>query len=342
MARALKHQALLEAFVEELRAKRYSEGCMQQVRQTLPLLFSYLRGRGVRDLRGVTEAHLVAYARELKQRRTRRGTVLSTATQAVRIGAIRRFFGFLERRGFLLHNPAAHLPSPRERWMPRVVLSEKQVERLMETPPARTRSGQRDRAILELLYGTGIRIGECARIDVMDLDLGEGWLLVRDGKWKKDRVVPVAGRAAAAVALYIREVRPSFVHDPQEPALFLSHFGTRLKAGSLYVQIKGHAKAAGLSISPHGLRHACATHLLRRGADLRHIQELLGHSHLQTTTVYTRVNVSALREVVDRAHPRSQSTQLEPPGEALGSGRSERFVPANGFGVRRAENGALR
>jgi site-specific recombinase XerD len=102
----------------------------------------------------------------------------------------------------------------------------------------------------------------------------------------------------------LSEIRPIFVHDPKETALFLSHFGTRLKKGSLYVQVKGHLRAARLESSPHGLRHACATHLLRRGADIRHIQELLGHSQLESTAVYTKVDTSTLRDVLDEAHPR--------------------------------------
>lgn len=307
MGRPLSARVLLHSFVEELRGQRYSEGGIRHVERALPPLFAHLKAKGVDDLRAVTQAHLTAYVRELARQRTWRGTRLSSATRSVQIGAIRRFFAFLERRGVLLQNPAAHIPYPRERRIPGPVLSEAQVRRLMETPPETTRSGRRDRAILELLYGTGIRIGECARVDVCDLDLGEGRLLVRDGKGRKDRMVPVSGRATAALAVYLSDVRPAFVHDPKEPALFLSHFGTRLKKGSLYVQIKGHVRACGLEASPHALRHACATHLLQRGADIRHIQELLGHSHLQTTAVYTRVTVSALRHVLDEAHPRAKA-----------------------------------
>jgi integrase/recombinase XerD len=319
MRRRLEPQRLLTAFLEELEAKRYY-GSREQARHALPRLLAYLKSRGV-GVKAVTEADLMAYARQLTRQKTRRGTLLSRATQAVHITAIRRFFAFLEHRGEILQNPAVHLPYPREQRIPRTVLSEAQAERLIETPPATTRSGRRDRAILELLYGTGIRIGECARIDGADLDLAEGRLLVRDGKGRKDRVVPITGRAHAALAVYLKEVRPTFVHDPKEPALFLSHFGTRLKAGSLYVQLKGHAKAAELNISPHGLRHACATHLLQHGADIRHIQELLGHSQLQTTALYTRVNVAALRGVLDQAHPRSQPTRLEPPVDAIRAGQ---------------------
>ena len=299
-------RAQLDAFIEDLRAKRYSPGGEDQARMVLPRFFAQLREQGVGDLRAVTEAHLAAYVRGLSRQRTKYGRPLSLSTRAIYIGVLRRFFAFLDRRSVILRNPALHLRYPRRDTIPRGVLSEAEAERFMETPPDSTRGGQRDRAILETLYGTGVRIGECARIDVSDLDLASGRLLVRDGKGRKDRFVPVSGRAAAALALYLRDVRPALVHDPAEAALFLSFFGTRLKQGTLYVLVKRHARTARLRVSPHGLRHACATHLLARGADLRHIQALLGHSLLDTTAVYTRVNVSGLRQVLDRAHPRGR------------------------------------
>ena len=137
-----------------------------------------------------------------------------------------------------------------------------------------------------------------------DLDLLGRTLLVRNGKGRKDRMVPIPGKAAEALDTYVREVRPGFVHEGRESALFLSRVGMRLKSGSLYVLVKGHARAAGLVTSPHGLRHACATHLLAHGADVRHVQALLGHSQLQTTMIYTRVDVEALRQALARAHPR--------------------------------------
>jgi integrase/recombinase XerD len=166
--------------------------------------------------------------------------------------------------------------------------------------------GKRDRAALETLYGTGIRRGECVRLDLTDLDLGQGVLLVRDGKGRKDRFVPVAGRAALALDLYLRE-RPALVSDPREGALFLSRFGRRLGKVGLAALVARHALAARVSAHPHALRHACATHLLKGGADVRHVQELLGHKSLQTTALYTRVGVEDLRQVLARCHPRERT-----------------------------------
>ncbi|MBI1914448.1 MAG: tyrosine-type recombinase/integrase, partial [Planctomycetes bacterium] len=201
-------------------------------------------------------------------------------------------------------NPAAHLPLHKLDVLPRDVLSEREAEAVMNAPEARGPGGRRDRAILETLYGTAIRRSECARLDLEDLDLKEGTLLVRDGKGKKDRLVPVAGRAAIALDVYLREVRPHLVRDPKERALFLGRLGTRLSKVTIGLLVREHGRAAGVKLSPHGLRHACATHLVRRGADVRHVQRLLGHSTIETTARYTRVAIKDLREVFERSHPR--------------------------------------
>jgi integrase/recombinase XerD len=179
----------------------------------------------------------------------------------------------------------------------------------------------RDRAILETLYGTGIRRSECVRLDVKDLDLAEGLLLVRNGKGRKDRLVPVPGRAAAALDEYLRGCRPRLLQDLREEALFLSLRGRRLEVTGLRGLVGRHARAAGIGrpVSVHALRHAYATHLLRGGADVRHIQELLGHAQLETTALYTRVVTSDLREAIGRAHPRrGGAPRAGPRGRVLG------------------------
>jgi integrase/recombinase XerD len=177
----------------------------------------------------------------------------------------------------------------------------------MAAPPYWGAVGPRDRAILEVLYGTGLRVSECVRLDLQDVGLREGQLLVRNGKGKKDRVVPLVGQALLALDRYLREVRHALVRDPKEQAVFLSVIGTRLSPVTLQYQVRRYAKALGLRAKPHVLRHSCATHLLRHGADVRQIQQLLGHRALETTALYLRVDVSHLAEVVARAHPRERS-----------------------------------
>jgi site-specific recombinase XerD len=189
-----------------------------------------------------------------------------------------------------------------------VTLTQAEACRLVETPSPHTGVGQRNRAILETLYGTGVRLSECVRLELTDVDLGEGTLLVRSGKGRKDRLLPLPARAATALDLYLRDGRPRLVRGAPEPGLFVSRDGRRLKPVSVQFVVWWHAKRAGIRtrISPHMLRHACATHLLRGGADVRHIQELLGHERLETTEVYTRVEIADLRDALARAHPRER------------------------------------
>jgi integrase/recombinase XerD len=296
--------ALLALYLEELRAQRYSDSLQEQARRVLPRLFKHLKESGIQDVRAVQEEHLVSFALRLNDEAGRVGAPLARGSQVVYLSAVKRFFAFLDRRSLILVNPALALVLPRVERLPRGVLSIAQARCLMETPSPLTSIGKRDRALLETLYGTALRLSECARTDLADLDLGGQSLLVRNGKGRKDRIVPVTGRAIAALDVYLKDARPSFVHDPQEQALFLGARGQRLKRVTIYSIVRNCGRATGLKIAPHGLRHACATHLLKGGASVRHVQELLGHAHLDTTVIYTRVDRSDLRELIARSHPR--------------------------------------
>jgi len=179
----------------------------------------------------------------------------------------------------------------------------------MAAPLPWTKIGRRDRAILELLYGSGLRIGETVRADVSDLDAS-----VDTSKpattWtgKRDRVVPVPGRAAVALELYLCHSRPALAKSG-DPALFLATHGRRLQGPGLRLQVRKHGRRIGVALTPHALRHTCATHLLRGGAGIRHVQELLGHRRLTTTALYARVAVHDLRQVIARCHPRERTRQ---------------------------------
>jgi hypothetical protein len=175
--------------------------------------------------------------------------------------------------------------------------------------------GKRDRALLDLLYGTAIRVGECERLDMKDHDLLRGQLMIRGGKGRKDRIVPVVGRAAAALDIYLREGRPEIVRDPREGALFITNRGSRFGVKRVQDLVRTNPKAAGLDIrvTAHTLRHGCATHLLQGGADVRHVQKLLGHSSVQTTAIYTHVDTKDLSRVVTKAHPRERAWRRRHP-----------------------------
>lgn len=298
--------AALQAYLKELRGARLSISLERRAQLVLPRLFSHLREKRVRDLRQVTPAHLAGYARSLLGYTTKRGQALALSSRIAFLCAVKRFFAHLTRRTLLFADPARELALPREHRLPRSVLSEAEARRLMAEPFPWSITGKRDRALLEVLYGTGIRIGECRRLELTDYDPARMTLLIRDGKGRKDRIVPVPVRAALALDLYLSEARPELVKRNRETATFLSKYGRPVSKSLLEVIVQTYARSAGIqaAVSPHTLRHTCATHLLQCGADVRHVQELLGHKRINTTALYTRVAISDLREVIRRAHPR--------------------------------------
>ena len=297
-------EAHLTAFLAQLRDHHYSAALQDQARRILPRLFAHLREKGITDVRAANEEQLVSFTRALARTKTKRGKPPALQSMNCYTAIVRRFFSYLERTGAIFRDPSRELPFHRLSVLPRHVLSERDVAALMDEPPTTTLVGLRDRAILETLYGTAIRLSECGRLDMDDLDLAGESLLVRNGKGGKDRVVPVPVRAAIALDVYLKDVRPSMVRDPKEEALFLQRYGGRLSTVMIGLLVSAYGRSLGIKIAPHGLRHACATHLLAHGADVRHVQRLLGHRDIQTTALYTGVSIEELRKVIARAHPR--------------------------------------
>lgn len=294
---------LAAAYVDHLRSNRYSSSAIEKAQLELGRLCHHLRAERITDARAVTEAHLAAYAHTLAEHRTRAGQPLAPASRAAALSVVRRFFAWLEARAIVLQNVARSLTLPRNTSLPRGILTTAHARRLMAAPYPHSPIGRRDRAILELLYGAGLRLGEAARSDVTDLDLRRGVLLVRNGKGRKDRIVPICGAAATALDTYLSTSRPELATGI-DAALFLSRDGARLGAAGLRARIRYYGHRLGVRLILHALRHTCATHLLRGGADLRHVQALLGHRRLTTTALYTRVAITDLRDVLARCHPR--------------------------------------
>lgn len=230
---------------------------------------------------------------------------------ARKLASLRTFFQFLIREGKAEINPAKLVNTPKvERKLPNH-LSVEDAVRLIETPDINTELGRRDRAILEFLYATGIRVGELVSVNLNDIDFRERTVRVM-GKRKKERIVPFHEHALRALMLYITEARPAFLNQcpaaaRDQRAVFLHRRGGRITTRSVGRMIEKYIKRCANihDISPHSLRHSFATHLLDSGADLRDIQELLGHARLSTTQIYTHVSMEKLIEVYDRAHPKA-------------------------------------
>jgi integrase/recombinase XerD len=263
-------------------------------------LVAHVAGRGVAAPDAITAAGLREFIYALKD------LGLSPATIHRQISAIRTYFRFLVAEGYLARNPSERLESPK-RWrtLPSV-LSVSEIERLVAAPTPDVPLGMRDRALIELAYATGARVSELVGMGLQDVSFEEG-IARLFGKGAKERLVPVGRRALGAVALYVREVRPTLDRGRGRGRVFLNARGTPLSRVGAWGIIKQAARRAGIAkrVTPHTLRHTFATHLLEGGADLRAVQEMLGHADLATTQLYTHVDREYLRTVHRQFHPRA-------------------------------------
>jgi tyrosine recombinase XerC len=233
----------------------------------------------------------------------------SAATTARKIATLRSFHKWMEKRGLAATNPMALIRTPKQpRRLPKAITVD-QVERLLAAPGEGDLLAARDRAILETLYSTGIRVSEVVAINRGDLDLEGGGLKIR-GKGRRERTVPVGSHAIGAIKRYLERAGAESVPMESGSALFVNKLGSRLSSRSVRRKVSKYLKVAGLDpdISPHTIRHSFATHLLDNGADLRAVQELLGHQSLSSTQVYTHLTTARMREAYDRAHPRAEAS----------------------------------
>ncbi|MDR3593027.1 MAG: site-specific tyrosine recombinase XerD [Negativicutes bacterium] len=280
--------------------------------------------------RGLAQNTLESYGRDLRQFQTylssghmdflkdsNRNTILgylnnlqtkgrAVSTISRNLAAIKSFYQYLVRERYLEKDPAAHLESPKlEKKLPKI-LTIGEVEELLKQPNSFLPTGLRDKAMLELLYATGIRVSELISLNISDINLDMGYIKCY-GKGAKERIVPLGSIAAKCVQEYIAKGRSKLVRTYEEPALFVNHHGNRLTRQGFWKIIKKYAQEASINkeITPHTLRHSFATHLLENGADLRSVQEMLGHADISTTQIYTHVTKNRLKEVYDKAHPRA-------------------------------------
>jgi integrase/recombinase XerD len=298
----------IESFLDHLKVERgVAPNTVAAYKRDLALYLTYLAECGVADPRAISEGHVGEFLARLRNREYRPGQAYSPATVARVLSAVRGMHRYLVREGVTQLNPAEPIGSPRTpRALPKA-LSQPEVDRLLAAVPDEGAGNVRDRAILETLYAAGLRISELTALDVDDVDLDSRTVRCL-GKGDKERVVPFGRAAVDALRAYLVQARPAMVRGRAEPGLFLNTRGRRLTRQGCWKLLKKYAKRADLRrrISPHTLRHSFATHLLDGGADVRDVQELLGHASVSTTQVYTLVSQEKLRAVYDRAHPRAK------------------------------------
>lgn len=297
----------LQRYQDELKALNYSERTIHSYGLELRRFLRFLEQQGLTQISGLTRQHLFTYRNSLCYQVSRRGKKIKAATQAFRLNAVLAFVRALVRLDYLLVDVSSGVELPRiSPGLPRVILSESETVQLLESPDVNGVIGLRDRATMEVLYATGMRNSELCFLDLSDLDPAEKLVLVRFGKGGQARKVPMGEEAWIWVEEYLAHGRPQLLQHAGEQALFLGRYGRRLAKADTTLLVAKWARRVGLEkrVTPHCLRHSCATHMLRRGASLRHLQVMLGHSNVTTTQIYTRVELSDLRKVLKRCHPR--------------------------------------
>jgi integrase/recombinase XerD len=306
-------------FLQSLVTRNYAEGSIEGRRAGLKTFMEWCHERQLIKASAITRHILESYQRWLWRYRTKADKPLGISSQRDKLGALKCYFAWLVRQNIIEANPASELELPRmEKRLPQEALTAAQIEAIMAVPNSADPLGLRDRTMLEVFYATGIRRAELTRLEVSDIHTERRTLRVRKGKGGKDRVVPIGERAAHWLARYCAEVRPRLLIAVQEQALFLTSYGAAFNPDVLSRQVAATFKKAGFARdgSCHLLRHTCATHMLEGGADIRFIQQLLGHAKLETTAIYTEVTITQLQLVHERCHPGAKLVAADKPDEA--------------------------
>lgn len=297
-----------ERWLQAMEERRFSYKTLRNRRWNLRYLFFWLADRNVHRPVDVTRALLERYRSHVfHEVRKRDGKPRSAEAHNARLVVVRGFFAWLVRRGVLLANPASEIDLPKvPRRLPRHVLSVEEAEKILSQPNVDEVLGLRNRAILEVLYSTGMRRAELIHLHIDDIDTVRGTVLIREGKGNKDRTIPIGERAQLWVQKYLDDARPSLVasDDDDDGTLFLSSWHGPLGENTLSQMAKNYVDAAGVNKGAcHLFRHTMATQMLEHGADIRFIQAMLGHEDLSTTQIYTRVAILKLKQVHSKTHP---------------------------------------
>lgn len=315
-------------FENYLQGLAYAKTSIANIRHQLKHFAAFASGKGIDDITGIRQSHITAFVAYIRRKVTCRGREFSTDTVSLMISSLRHFFKFLYRNEYILKNPmdefTTDIKANRNR---KEIFTLDEMMTFLDSISIGERNGLRDRAIFELMYSSGLRISEVVKLDLADVDLNERVLLVREGKGGKDRYVPFSEVSAAFIMKYIESERKKHLRfckgakqdvsvptphrmckkaSADEAALFIGQ-GGRMKTQVIRLYFRKFLEASGITrknLTPHSIRHSCATHLLEAGADVRYVQELLGHEYIQTTVKYTHLMIESLKRVYKTYHPR--------------------------------------
>ena len=301
-------------YLQNLAVRNYTADTIEGRKDALKVFLLWSIERDLTEPNAITKLILESYQRHLWRWKKQNGKPLGISTQRGRLSTVKDFFAYLVKSNHIPANPASELEMPRsEKRLPKEPLGLHQIQAIIAVPDISDPLGLRDRAMLELFYSAGIRRSELAKLRIEDLNRERQTLQIRQAKHHKDRVVPVGNNALHWLERYLEESRPKLLLQPNEKALFLSSYGEAFNPDVLSRMVTQFIKKAEIERpgSCHLLRHTCATHMLEGGADIRFIQQLLGHEKLETTAIYTQVSIEQLKAVHARTHP--AEAPKEPP-----------------------------
>lgn len=278
--------------------KKTSNNTEVSYQRDLKKMSTYLSGKGIKDITEVSELDLQGYISEME----RKDFASSTISRSV--ASIRALFQYLFKEGKIKNDPSDALKPPKVEKKAPEILSVEDVDKLLRQPDTVTPKGIRDTAMLELLYATGMRVSELLHLCTDDINLDFGYVSCHDNG--KERIIPIGNVSRKALVQYMESARPVFVRDDKEKALFTNCSGKAMSRQGFWKVLKGYADEAGIQgdITPHTLRHSFAVHMLQNGADVKSVQEMMGHSDISTTQIYLGMNMNKMRDVYMRAHPR--------------------------------------
>ncbi len=300
---------LKDEYIQSLKVRNLAKRTIEARVFMLNKFFDYLQSRDTDRIDTISKGIILNYQTELYHTINKRGRPNSVTYQNSMLSAVKGFMRFLKERDYIVRDPSIDIPYGKQpKRLPRGILSNTEARRIINIPDTTCALGYRDRTILEVLYTAGIRKQELNNLSLADVDYHDGFLRIDEGKGRKDRIVPLGRIACRYLENYIKSVRPELIKDPYNNALFLSTRGNRLSKNMVWEMVKKYAKKARIkkNISPHTFRHTCATAMLKNKADIRAVQELLGHESLESTQVYTRVTIGDLKETHKRCHPREK------------------------------------
>ncbi len=294
----------MQAYVDEyasfmVNVRHKAENTIESYKRDVRHYISYLNSSGINDVTAATKTNVLSYLMELQ----REGRASSTVSRT--LASLRSFYIFMAQNGAVCDDPTASLEAPHVEKKPPQILTSAEVELLLSQPECTDNKGIRDKAMLEVLYATGIRVSELISLDITDVNLSMSF--IHCAGRKKDRIVPMGNKAVEALTNYIENVRGKMIKADTEKALFVNCGGERLSRQGFWKIVKTYQHSAGIKkdITPHTLRHSFAAHLLENGADLRSIQEMMGHADISSTQVYSQLVNTKIKDVYERAHPRA-------------------------------------